>query len=286
MEQIAQVSDVSSHLELLRESVRDSEVAGEGYAVSRQTLFLDLYMNASQRVESEIRVLRDVPEAWYWDPMQFQVLTEDILERQTQWQKRVEDIRQNGEPEAPKQIHALDAAGERHAHEDRLRSFHRDVQSNLRSLRTSARAESGYLGWASTAVVLAGLASTVVCWWLIRNDVSRSRQVQRRLEESQARFSGILEISEDAIVTTDDHQRIVFFNQGAERMFGFQGRELIGQSLERLIPNRYRLNHLEKMLEFGRTGLALGEWGNVRKCSVFVKTAPSFPPRRRSPRSS
>ncbi len=254
VEQIAELNDVSNHLDLLRESVRDTEIAGEGYARTRQELFLNLFQNATRRVETEIRVLRGVQDTKFWEPTRFQVLIEKILDRQRRWHKRVEAVKQGGSPEDAKIEHPLDTPRLQQAHDDDLRSFHWEVQSQLRNLRGAAYAESGYLGWTSVAVVLAGLTSTAVCWWLIRNDVSRSRLTQRKLQESQARFAGILEISEDAIITVDDQHRIVFFNQGAERMFGFQGEEILGQSLDLLIPERFRPRHLEKMHEFAQHG--------------------------------
>ena len=45
-------------------------------------------------------------------------------------------------------------------------------------------------------------------------------------------FVGFLALSSDAVIATDDHQRIVFFNAGAERIFGWRADEVDGQSLD------------------------------------------------------
>lgn len=46
------------------------------------------------------------------------------------------------------------------------------------------------------------------------------------LAESQ--LAAILGIAEDAVIIVDTRQRIRFFNQGAERVFGYSSGELIG----------------------------------------------------------
>ena len=43
----------------------------------------------------------------------------------------------------------------------------------------------------------------------------------KKLQESEAKFSGIVSISADAIISIDDQQRMTIFNDGAERIFGY-----------------------------------------------------------------
>ena len=67
----------------------------------------------------------------------------------------------------------------------------------------------------------------------------------RAVRESEAKLAGILSISADAIVSIDEDQRITVFNEGAEKTFGCQRAEVIGASLEMLIPERLRAVHRE-----------------------------------------
>ena len=60
---------------------------------------------------------------------------------------------------------------------------------------------------------------------------------------SNAFFERIVSIAADAIVTVDDAQRIVQFNHSAELLFGYSLDEVLGQSLEILIPERHRPRH-------------------------------------------
>ncbi len=56
-------------------------------------------------------------------------------------------------------------------------------------------------------------------------------------------FTAILQSSVDGILTIDREQKIVQFNCGAERLFGYQQVEVIGSSISRLIPEHVRAVH-------------------------------------------
>lgn len=71
--------------------------------------------------------------------------------------------------------------------------------------------------------------------------------------ESHARFAGILKISADAIISTDEKQQITLFNEGAEAMFGYKSEEVIGRSLELLLPHRFRIAHRDHVQKYSET---------------------------------
>lgn len=52
-----------------------------------------------------------------------------------------------------------------------------------------------------------------------------------KLQVSEKRSSGILSISADAIISINEEQNIVLFNRGAEKMFGYEAKEVLGKSL-------------------------------------------------------
>jgi PAS domain S-box-containing protein len=58
----------------------------------------------------------------------------------------------------------------------------------------------------------------------------------------------------DAIIASGADGKIVFWNRAAERMFGFTAQEALGQSLDLIIPERFRARHWEGYRKTMATG--------------------------------
>ncbi|MCD2450223.1 PAS domain S-box protein [Methylicorpusculum oleiharenae] len=70
----------------------------------------------------------------------------------------------------------------------------------------------------------------------ITQDITELKRNEKALLESRRRYSGVFESAMDAIVTIDNHQRIILFNAAAERMFGCKADDAIGVSFDHFIP--------------------------------------------------
>jgi PAS domain S-box-containing protein len=77
-------------------------------------------------------------------------------------------------------------------------------------------------------------------------------RAEEALRQSESRFQGILEIAEDAIISIDSSQRILLFNQGAEKVFGYAATEVIGKPLDVLLPARFAHAHQKHVEEFSK----------------------------------
>jgi diguanylate cyclase (GGDEF)-like protein/PAS domain S-box-containing protein len=66
----------------------------------------------------------------------------------------------------------------------------------------------------------------------------------------------IIDLAADAIVSIDEAQRIVLFNQGAEGIFGYRADEVLGQPLTLLLPESVRARHPEQVARFEESGRA------------------------------
>ena len=82
-------------------------------------------------------------------------------------------------------------------------------------------------------------------WRLIK-----SQQFQNELLLTQKKFSGILDVAEDAIISIDKDQKIILFNRGAAKVFQYSQAEIIGQSLDLLLPDRFIVAHRHHVEEF------------------------------------
>jgi PAS domain S-box-containing protein len=103
------------------------------------------------------------------------------------------------------------------------------------------------------------------------------RRSDEELRASEAKFSGILAIAADAIITIDDAHRILHFNRGAEEIFGYDAAEVIGQPLSILLPERFRGAHDAQIREFGQSAETARRMGHRRAVSGRRKDGEEFP---------
>ncbi|MDH5491641.1 MAG: PAS domain S-box protein, partial [Myxococcales bacterium] len=113
----------------------------------------------------------------------------------------------------------------------------------------------------------------------------RTATLQRRTEAlraSEARYAAILEGTHDGIVSIDGEQRIIVFNRGAERIFGYAAEEILGEPLHRLIPRRVAEIHPRLVRDFAggprslRTRAGTRVVDGVRKDGSVVRTETSI----------
>jgi PAS domain S-box-containing protein len=62
-------------------------------------------------------------------------------------------------------------------------------------------------------------------------------------KRAELRFRAAVESSPNGMVMVDTSGKIVLVNREVERMFGYDRAELLGQSIEMLVPERFRGNH-------------------------------------------
>jgi two-component system, sporulation sensor kinase A len=87
----------------------------------------------------------------------------------------------------------------------------------------------------------------------ICHDLSPIRNLETAMEQKDKFFASILRNSADAILTMDSQERLTSWNKGAEAIFGYTEKEMLGQSLEILIPENLKQQHeLEKISRIAR----------------------------------
>lgn len=111
----------------------------------------------------------------------------------------------------------------------------------------------------------------------VSNLVSKKR-AEDALRQSRAELDGIVSISADAIISVDEGQRILRFNEGAERIFGWSREEMIGRPLELLMPERFRGGHRALFQGFANGAVKAALMGEGRPIiSGIDKTGREFP---------
>ena len=125
--------------------------------------------------------------------------------------------------------------------------------------------------------ILRGPDTLPLCFIAQIEDISERKQAERALRHSEAKFSGIVSIAADAIISADMNQRITVFNEGAEQIFGYSKQEMIGTSVERLLPERYRAKHRTFFAAFGAAAVTARTMADRREVYGLRKNGEEFP---------
>jgi PAS domain S-box-containing protein len=118
------------------------------------------------------------------------------------------------------------------------------------------RGDPEYYEWRVDRLALADGTPGVVCCF-------RNVGERQRAEQNSNLLASIVESSEDAIVSKNLNGRILSWNRGAERVFGYRADEAIGQSIEMLIPPD-RLQEEPRIIERMKRGERVEHFETVR----------------------
>ncbi len=100
---------------------------------------------------------------------------------------------------------------------------------------------------------------------IIKGHINRYKEldsVLSRLKKDEVRFRSVTSSSTDAIISVDEKGRIVFWNEGAENIFGFNSLETVGQSLDIIISTEYKVEYHKSLENLGTTK----SWQPLKHC--------------------
>ena len=107
--------------------------------------------------------------------------------------------------------------------------------------------------------------------------IARNITLEKRAEDMEHRFSDIIENTQDAVVSNDLEGRVLSWNRGAEKIYGYSEAETMGKSVEMFTPpgSDYELPPILKKLEAGEMvrnypTLGLRKDGSIINVSLTV----------------
>jgi PAS domain S-box-containing protein len=147
---------------------------------------------------------------------------------------------------------------------------------------TAALAVAAWLiGWHRTELLIVaevtGAGAGMLAMFLLYRQIRERQAARRELQSVTARVSDVVESAMDPIISIDGAQRIVLFNQAAEKVFGWPRDAVLGQPLYRLIPQRFHDQHREHIERFGRTGLTTRRMGGHTVLTGLHANGKEFP---------
>ena len=86
------------------------------------------------------------------------------------------------------------------------------------------------------------------------HDITRRKQAEEALRESESRMRAIFDTAVDGIVTINERGIIERFNPAAERLFGYTEAEVTGKNVSMLMPAPYHEAHHGYLAHYVQTG--------------------------------
>ena len=81
-------------------------------------------------------------------------------------------------------------------------------------------------------------------------DLTKSRKAEKALRRSESLFKELLNATPEPLVVSNPDGTIVLVNSKFEKEFGYSREEIIGHKIEKLIPEKYRSNHVNIRTEY------------------------------------
>ena len=134
--------------------------------------------------------------------------------------------------------------------------------ANVDSFDLQLSTTSGSPVWVSvsTSTVLAGTGAVILAF----RDVTAERALEHELRSTKEFLERLIDSTVDAIIAADMRGSIILFNQGAERLFGYRARDVIGKLPVWELYEEGGANQLMKMLRSTSYG-GVGRLEQIRR---------------------
>jgi PAS domain S-box-containing protein len=88
----------------------------------------------------------------------------------------------------------------------------------------------------------------------LQSEIHERQQAEVALRDSQEQLHSVMQSTDEGIISLNSQGKVMLWNAGAEALFGFTMEEMKGQTLECIIPERFRLAHQQGILRASRAG--------------------------------
>ena len=146
-----------------------------------------------------------------------------------------------------------------------------DLEVNIRRVRTDWQRVFSYGG----TFVRDADGQPLLAVVTIR-DITERKQAENRIQAQMERAEALLESAPDPIVIVDRVGRIAVLNAQAERVFGYAREELLGRSVEALIPERLHAAHVAQRAPYQERNPQARAMGTGRELLARRKDGSEF----------
>ena len=112
---------------------------------------------------------------------------------------------------------------------------------------------------------------------VVLRDISDRQRATEDRERSENQVRMILDTAMDGIISMNEQQNIVLFNRAAETIFGWKADQILGRSIDTLIPARFLAEHRQLVEQFGRGVIPSRRMSAQRTVMAMRQSGEEFP---------
>jgi PAS domain S-box-containing protein len=207
----------------LMAGLNDMETGQRGYLLTGQDAFLEPYLLAEPRVHSRLEELSGLSNA---------KALFDLADLRIAHLKRGISLRKEGNFAAAQKL--ISEGKGKQLHDEIRKLLHSMESVEERTLGEQIRKTSDSIDRLRVVVIggiLAAVVVVAIALYFIRRDFRARREMEKTIREQEE----LLDLAADAIVVKNAENRIVYWNQGAERLYGFGREEALAKDADSLL---------------------------------------------------
>jgi PAS domain S-box-containing protein len=243
---VTHTRDILTSLSAISTSLGEVESSARSFAISGKQSHLDPFYTAAKQVPEQLeelkKLLRDDPEA-----LGALTKTEPLINRHIKAMKDMVDLGKKG---------LFGGSGQRKQLTDAGNSLMEEIRSRFSAMEKAQRAElaRGQEAVAAGAdrVMLVGLVATLASAALVLVFGIWGLRAMSRRTRAEEKLDRLLGSMPDALVIVNTEGRILSSNGQTARLFGYSERELQGESMALLVPERERQSLRQYYLGFSQ----------------------------------
>jgi len=233
---------IGNNQELLSD-MKDAESAERGYIITADAGYLEPYHSASDNIAQTVARLEQLTADNPEQQQRLQNLEQLITQRVAVLNQAVQQRRDSGFEAAEQVV----MAGQGRTVMRRIRDLSQQIETKeYRLLRERSQLRQTHLrnGFIATlAASLLALIALLSAPFDVRRALRQRNLAQQGQQESASTAHALFETTEQAIFIVDRSGKSVMANPATHAMFGYAPSELLGQSVDLLVPEQLRGVH-------------------------------------------
>ena len=118
-------------------------------------------------------------------------------------------------------------------------------------------------------------SETVIITGIVR-DITRRKESEEALKQSEEKYRGLINTSNDTIISVNPQMKFIVWNTGAEKLFGYKEKEMLGQTIMTIFPADVQKTVVKELIQLKQFGTTI-DMNDVFETTVMRKDSSRVP---------